>query len=139
MNPYDLVSVSFSGVVIHARPTEFVYDGKNEPIKAIKLVTTCPKCGAFNEIDILTTFITEGMVLPVVCSQCGIKEIIASQPLQAKEELKPIQAPVVAPAVLIRQEESIKSKVVDVDDSGFVSNSVFVDPIALGTFQIEEL
>lgn len=141
MNPFDLVKVDFAGTIVHARPIEFVYDEKSEPIKATKLVTTCPKCGSFNEIDATLIVIVEDVTITAHCGQCGQKPE-ATLETQEKPIAVPIAKPAlmpVVPAVLIRQ-EAIKSKAsVDVDDNGFVSNGVFVDPIELGIFQIEEL
>ncbi len=140
MNPYNLVEVRFKKTVVHARPVEFVFDTAGQPIKATKLVTTCPNCGAYNEIDVSTIIITEDVILNRNCSQCeSVVESIVYDPAVSTEkiEVKPV-------AALVKQNdvkrEGISGKeLVDINDEGFTTNSVFVDPVALGNFEIEDL
>lgn len=136
MNPYDPVNVKFKNTVIMARPVEFEFDSKSEPIRALKLVTTCPDCGAYNEVDVAYTVIDENSLISVVCTQCGATKI--PDPILPSPPPPVISKPEVV--VNTPKVESIKSKgSVGIGDDGFVSNGVFVDPIALGAFNIEDL
>ena len=151
INPFDPVKVKFSSedTIFYARPVQFIYDEKSEPVKAIEIVTTCPKCGALNQVDTSKEIIMEDTILDLVCKECGKPRdavVVKPQPSLKQQLPIPERAPQqrkseieIVSNKLVKQESGIRGKSVDVDDSGFVSNNTFIDPVAMGMFDVEEI
>lgn len=113
-NLYALVNIKIAGLSTHARPVEFEYDDKRQPISIKKIVTTCPKCSSFNEykVDIKDN----SDIIEVKCDNCE------------KSGKKDIN--------VIKVEKKIDTTKVTITES---VESDFIDPIQAGLFHVEQV
>lgn len=163
MNLFDLVAVEFGDTATSARPVDFVFDDGGNPIRIMKLVTTCPHCGALNEVDATGMEITEDSVINLRCTQCSkgqddFDKFLSSLPDAPTQPEQPRPSTMTQTAIktievdteramgcntIPGQRHMIKptGKVaVTLDNNGsFAPTSTFVDPIALGLFSVEDL
>jgi protein-arginine kinase activator protein McsA len=108
INPHDRIELLVVGVRLTARPIEFEFDSKKNPIKATRYETTCPKCG-----NLIQFF---GVKESVGCTSCGATE-----------------AKAVESRVLIRQGAVTKRK----SDNQAQRGCPFIDPIEAGAFTMD--
>jgi transcription elongation factor Elf1 len=111
-NLYALVEVKIAGVMGHARPAEFDYDEKGQPKAIKKIVTTCPKCSAFNEY--VVNIEDNSGVFVFQCSSCE----------KSAEQVNDVE---------ISESRKDVLEIISKDDSDFV------DPIELGLFNVEQI
>ena len=111
-NLYALVEVKIAGVLGHARPAEFDYDEKGQPKVIKKIVSTCPKCSAFNEY--VVNIENNSGTFVFKCSSCE----------KSSEQVDNVEVSELKHDVL---------EIIGKDDSDFV------DPITLGLFNVEQI
>jgi len=168
MSIYDLILVKMKNLDVYARPCGFEYDSDSNPVKITKAVTTCPSCGGYNEIVMPDNYI-EGDVIDHKCTVCDeiviqsdehIKVEIKNQPVMVEKKKKgptvkeinkkpiiKIQENKVIESIPKNQEKSsiviekveIGSIVTEANENGLKPNCTFVDPIALGSFVVDEI
>lgn len=51
-NLYGLVEIRIAKEHSYARPVDWVFNDKQQPISIKKIITTCPKCGSCNEFEV---------------------------------------------------------------------------------------
>lgn len=112
-NLYDLVEVKIAGILGHARPIEFDYDDKGQPKAIKKIVSTCPKCSAFNEY--IVNIENNSTVFVFRCSSCEKPDDQINDNIEISELKKDVL------------------EIISKDDSDFI------DPIALGLFNVEQI
>jgi hypothetical protein len=112
-NLYELITVRIAGVETFARPVEFEYDDKSQPVLVKKIVTTCPKCGSLNEYE--SNLDDNSVILSLKCSNCE-KEVIDSNIIKV-------------------------DKKIGLDKPSIVSlgEPDFIDPIKAGLFEFDEI
>lgn len=154
-NVYDLVEVTFGDKKTTARPFEFEKDSKDNLVKPLKAITSCPSCGHGNEVDMSNW---SGGILNAKCHNCGVGEEHVNNSLNAnhntvsvsleqdilnalnslddsKQDMKPI----------IRKDKGIKGRdsKITIDSSNDVGSlkaeCPFIDPIAMKTFILDEI
>ena len=161
MNLFDLIPTKIGEFETYARPFDFEFNDKGEPIVVKKAATTCDKCGSYIEID--CNIDKEGMTLIAVCSECGAGSdyILESNDdkvkLKVEPEVKEQSGGIKSiknsnklvksdPGIkLVKSDPGIKaikgSVVIDENNevAGLKTGCAFVDPIDLGKFKIDEL
>lgn len=152
-NMYDLVTIFFGDIETQARPFEFTKDDDDNFIEPCKAITTCPKCGHGQEVFINGS----DSVFFATCDNCnlGYEEVeyedIEDEDTEDEEnrventnsiEIQEIKEKLSRNLYKEKCINSISSniKVEKSDDiEVLTSGCTFVDPISLGTFNLEDL
>jgi transcription elongation factor Elf1 len=113
-NLYALVEIKIAGLSTHARPVDFTYDDKRQPISIKKIVTTCPKCSSFNEYEVDIKDNSE--VLKVECSNCEKSD-----------------NPKISAIKVVNKIDTTKVKITESTESDFI------DPVQAGLFHVEQV
>lgn len=151
-NIYDLVYVKFNDIRLQARPVDFSFDKNQNPLQPLKYTTTCPGCGALCEILVNGILVEDTQV---GCQECtfGLDQatVVKSEPVTVE---KIIEVQKEKNEIVVNKSEFAKNsndfsgrnfaletdkKSIMIDDNDALSSSnPFVDPIALGTFKVDE-
>lgn len=151
-NVYDLVEVTFGDKKTTARPFEFEKDSKDNLVKPLKAITSCPSCGHGNEIDMSNW---TGGILNARCHNCGVGEEHVNNSLNANHNtvsvsleqdiLNALDDQSITEMKPIVRTGGIKTREskITIDSSSEVGSlkaeCPFVDPIALNLIEIDEI
>ncbi|MDP1712594.1 MAG: hypothetical protein Q8K86_09065 [Candidatus Nanopelagicaceae bacterium] len=115
----NLIRISIENEEMDARPSEWEYDNKGEPVRALEFRTTCSKCA-----QLIVFRASEISLGHVACKACGFghKKYEELQKVEAAQALKkPVAVPGTVPGTV---PEPLKSR-----------SLFFVEPISAGLME----